>query len=325
MSEQAERERKVADCPFCTCPEVSGRWSVAEMMFGCADRFAYNECSACGSLYIDTVPAELARYYPSNYYSFKERKPTLRDRLRRARIGFAATREGMLGRILCALAGEPSASAWLNPLGLTRSSAIVDVGCGSGALLRDLRAAGYTHLTGIDPFLEKDMEADGVQIRKLALHEFTREVDVFMFHHSLEHMENPRETFRFCRSRLRDGGKLLVRIPVAGSWACREYREHWVQLDAPRHLAIPSVAGMRTLAEQTGFTLETTVFDSHALQFYGSLRNVPPRHCTQERKSEAAVFPTAMARVRKAQRRTERTGPRRCSLLHPSQELIVLA
>ena len=40
------------------------------MMFGTRERFAYFECSACGCLQIETVPADMARHYPDNYYSF---------------------------------------------------------------------------------------------------------------------------------------------------------------------------------------------------------------------------------------------------------------
>jgi len=63
------------------------------------------------------------------------------------------------------------------------------------------------------------------------------------------------------------GGKVLVRIPVANCYAWEQYGVDWYQIDAPRHLAIPSTRGMEILAERAGLHLDEVVFDSDELQF----------------------------------------------------------
>src|SRR5690606_1058621 len=69
---------------------------------------------------------------------------------------------------------------------------------------------------------------------------------------------------------IKPGGTILIRVPVAGSWAWHEYKTNWVQLDAPRHLFIPSDKGMQILAQDSGFNICNAVYDSTELQFWGS-------------------------------------------------------
>jgi hypothetical protein len=75
---------------------------------------------------------------------------------------------------------------------------------------------------------------------------------------------------RSCFEKLNPGGKLLVRTPVTDGEVWKSKREIWVQLDAPRHLIIPSISGFTTLAEKTGFQLDEVEFDSTAIQFWGT-------------------------------------------------------
>lgn len=58
--------------------------------------------------------------------------------------------------------------------------------------------------------------------------------------------------------------------PVAGTWAWQTYGINWVQLDAPRHLWIPSLAGMQHLVQRAGLSLQKIQFDSDRFQIIGS-------------------------------------------------------
>ena len=53
-----------------------------------------------------------------------------------------------------------------------------------------------------------------------------------------------------------------------------------MQLDAPRHLVLYSLAGLRRLAEAEGFGVELVAFDSTGFQFWGSelVRDGIPHH-----------------------------------------------
>src|SRR5712691_3375537 len=133
-----------------------------EMMFGLRDEFDYFECGACGCLQRVSSLDDLRAYYPSNYYSFAETQASPKTAgLRR----WAAERRNYaqlfgshgIWRWIAGLRPRPDVAA-LAPLladaGVRSFDArILDVGCGGGALLASMAAAGFRNLVGIDPFL----------------------------------------------------------------------------------------------------------------------------------------------------------------------------
>jgi SAM-dependent methyltransferase len=254
------------------CGNTAGNriYVAREMMLGTRVEFEYLECGSCGSLQIRQIPANLARFYPADYYSFQ--KPGALKRYLKARWSSQAfTRHGFLGATLKRIFGEnyPVISvARLNP---PKTARILDVGCGGGDLLQDLFSLGFRNLQGIDPFNKEDIELEGgVKIWKKELKSIEGPFDLVMLHHSFEHMDNPRELFHEANRILAPDGILLIRTPVANSFAWRTYNTDWVQLDAPRHLFIPSDKCMQMLAKEHGFALIDTVYDSTEFQFWGS-------------------------------------------------------
>lgn len=134
-------------------------------------------------------------------------------------------------------------------------SRILDVGCGYGELLRNMRWRGFRHLTGIDPFIGDSVSTDGLRIVRGELRDLDECFDFVMLHHSLEHMPNPLGALGEVGRLLRRGGAVLVRVPVAGTWAEQHYGVNWIGLDPPRHLFVPSRTGMNELARRAGFSV----------------------------------------------------------------------
>ncbi len=91
---------------------------------------------------------------------------------------------------------------------------------------------------------------------------------MIMLHHSFEHLENPRLAFTKIAEILNPGGRVLTRLPVTDALVWKKEREYWFQVDAPRHLFIPSVKGMEILGKSVGLTLEKLEFDSIGNQFW---------------------------------------------------------
>jgi SAM-dependent methyltransferase len=245
------------------------------MMNGTREEFDYVECSSCGTVQIAEVP-DLARFYPEDYYSLAV-QPTsniTRTRIRR----FAAPRiaDHYLGRgsILGRLAARRTnwvggffPPALRDPiLKLSKDSKILDFGCGSGQLLRDLACFGFTDLTGADAFIARDLEFLNVRILKRSIDEVEGEFDLVMLHHSFEHLPDPAGALSRIRMLTADTGTCLIRIPIAAE-AWKRYGVNWFQLDAPRHLFLFTEPAFRGLAKRAGFEVVNSVYDSDRMQF----------------------------------------------------------
>lgn len=262
------------ECQVCE-RQTSGQTIIAlEMMFGLRDSFRYLECDGCGCVQLVDAPADMATYYPANYYSFSaaplgEDRPLVRS-LKRRRTRHALGDRNPLGALLLQLRAVPLDMEMLRLVGARVTDRFLDVGCGGGGLLLAMAREGFESLTGVDPFIPETFERGGVRVVKETLAEHRGEYDVIMLHHAFEHMPDPRGTMARMQSLLAPGGRILVRIPVADSQAWRTYRENWVQLDAPRHLFLHTRRSMEVLAEQAGLELVRMDHDSRGFQFWGS-------------------------------------------------------
>lgn len=261
-------------CRVCGGVEGNTVYVARERMYGTGDEFEYVRCGTCGCQQIVTVPADLGKYYPADYYSYA---PTSMPGLRRAVTGlrnrsyFGRWRTITPGKLVAAALPHASLAA-VAKVKPRRDARILDVGCGYGELLMELRSMGFTRLTGVDPYTAATVEHDdGLVIRKISLAELLGEkFDVVMMHHVFEHMPDPLATLRTVAGLLADGGVCIIRIPVAHSWASRRYGPLWVQHDAPRHLFLHTEESMRRAAVQAQLAIADVVYDSSEVQIWGS-------------------------------------------------------
>lgn len=279
-------------CRICANAEANRSYRLTELMFGLSEAFEYFECGACGCLQIADIPGDMTKYYPGSYYSFlpspEDHAGRVRNLFTTVRNRYYLTHRGLFGRVLDRW--FPNETMRLIGLGNPASdSRILDVGCGSGALLHGMKNAGFDRVLGIDPFLSHDIRrANGLELRKLSIHEMAGEWDVIMFHHSFEHMHDPLEQLMAVSRLLSADGLCLIRIPTVSSYAWHAYKTSWVQLDPPRHFHLHSIQSMGILCAQAGLKCAMTVFDSDEFQFLGSeevARGIPM-------ESEGSYFKT---------------------------------
>ena len=287
-----------------------------EMMYGTRQPFDYFQCGRCGCLQIGTIPKNIGDFYRSDYYSlkqnhaafYKNRTKNFLNRLRDWATLFIAG-----GEHLPFMVKVPHIAASYRALrrvpGLSLSTRILDVGCGSGQLLYRLRNAGFRHLTGIDPFLAEDRHVDaGLSILKRSLATVEGEFDLILLNHSFEHVDDPLQTSREITKKLSDGGTALIRIPVADSAAWEEYNIDWFQLDAPRHLYLHTRASMKLVAQQANLQLFDLLYDSGPEQFVVSeryRRGLPMIPDPENSGLESEVFEVTPAQQRSYRKRAE--------------------
>jgi len=264
------------------CGNVSGNnfYLVREMQFGTRDEFNYCEWSNCGCLQLVNPPKGLSKYYPKEYFSFAAIKEKyIRRKMHIYRDRYAFGIKSLPGKLLFEKYGVPTYIGWMKNLGVNLNSKLMDVGCGAGKLLCRMGDMGFTELTGIDAFIEKDIHySNGVNIYKKSLEEITGSFDLIMMHHSLEHMKDQHGIFKKLSELLPSEKFLFIRIPTCSSFAWQTYRENWFALEAPRHFYNHSLKSIRLMADQYGFIIKKIEYDSRSIQLWGSeqyKRNIP--------------------------------------------------
>ncbi len=267
-----------ATCRICGNTTNNTWYEVKEMMLGTGDSFRYFQCGACNCLQLHTVPDEISRYYPDDYYSFKASpedgyKGRIKKYLQGLRHHSVITGKGLTGRLLKKLL--PNRHIELENFKyarLKKKDKILDVGSGNGLFTYLLKNAGFSNIKGIDPFLKQDIKyANGLHIQRISLFDLEETGwDAVMFNHSFEHLDSPQRYLERVNQILTPKGICIIRIPTVSSEAWETYKEHWVQLDAPRHYFLFSVKSMELLAERCGFGIKGTYYESTAFQFIGS-------------------------------------------------------
>jgi SAM-dependent methyltransferase len=151
-----------------------------------------------------------------------------------------------------------------------RNARWLDIGCGGGALLADLRAIGFGNLTGADPYMVKEREEPGFRLLKSDGVSLNERFDVVMMNHALEHVSDPGAVLRDIHSILAPGGVVLIRIPISASYQWRHYGGEWINLDAPRHMTLFSRMGFEAAAARAGWSVRRVTYDAGPRTLYAS-------------------------------------------------------
>lgn len=259
-------------CKVCDNKNSNQIFTASEKMFGYGGEFKYLLCGNCSSMQLMNPPINISQYYPSNYYSFNAKESSkLKIWMKYKRFEYSLYDKGFIGKLLQIYYKTPSLITWLRVLDLKKTDKIIDIGCGNGHLILDLYEMGYKNISGIDPYIKNDIiYHNQLTISKKDIFGLEGEYDLIMMHHSFEHLSDPFIAIAEIRKHLAEKGTLLIRIPVADSYAFKHYQADWVNLDAPRHFFIFSEAGMKILAKNYGYMIDRIIYDSDEFQFLGS-------------------------------------------------------
>jgi hypothetical protein len=245
------------------------------MRYGTRDEFDYFECATCGCIQIAAVPENLSEFYPLDYWvggtSPRRRISGIKRWAARSLSRYYLTGRGVMGRALAQKYPAAVFLEWASRAEVGLDSSILDIGCGGGDLLLNMWNNGFTQLAGVDPFIDKDVHyPGGPHLLKRDIFSLDGRYDLIMMHHSFEHVSDPSRTLSHVATLLNPQGCLLIRTPLAESYAWRAYGVDWVQLDPPRHLFVHTIRSVQEVAGQSGLVVREVCFDSDELQFVGS-------------------------------------------------------
>ena len=147
-----------------------------------------------------------------------------------------------------------SSVMWLDA---SRRGRLLDVGCGSGQFLANMRDLGW-EVMGVEP----DPEAARVAREKLGLEvcqgtlaesEFPQDsFDVVTMSHVIEHVPDPLGLLKECKGILKPGGRLVLVTPNIESLGARVFGEFWRGWEPPRHLFLFSPRTLSRCVESAG-------------------------------------------------------------------------
>ncbi|QIE58029.1 class I SAM-dependent methyltransferase [Rasiella rasia] len=270
-------------CRICGNSKDNTSYQAREMMFGLRETFNYFECSQCKCLQIAEFPEDMSAYYPENYYSFGaysgDKFLGFKGSIKKKQYQWSALGGATYRNTLGKLIGKKE-YAIFKELKVTKDTRILDVGCGNGRnFLYPLAEVGLKNLLGCDPFLANDLKyPNGLEIKKAEIFDIAGTWDIITYHHSFEHLPNPKQHFKKIVELLAPNGVCIIRIPTTSSYAWKHYRENWVQLDAPRHFFLYSEESMEILAQEAALDLYKIEDDATHFQFTGSekyMKDIP--------------------------------------------------
>lgn len=209
-------------------------------------------CRKCDLIFLNPRPTEVASsvyYENSGYLPFSS----------------AARSKSVLAQIYLLL--RTYNLAWKRKLieRLTRrdkssTKRLLDIGCGTGEFLSEMRNAGW-EVAG----LERNFEAARYARDRLGLNVISGTVeelaaiaerfDVIILWHVLEHLYHPRETMQHVARLLQDNGIAFIAVPNIGGVDAKIYGKYWVALDAPRHVQHFTLLTLQSMAATAGLRL----------------------------------------------------------------------
>lgn len=269
----AEELEEVDSCPYCgSTARTIAYENVQDWSFYCAPgKWTYWDCARCEALYLNPRPTEAsigkayARYYThsNNARSIVQQTKirvkneiychsvnvNLSPRLHISKwFGFAIKPFRMLVHIpfeLETLANLPKGK-------------LLDVGCGSGNMLNLAKQLGWD-VTGLEIDTNAVKAARGQALNVIEgdfrkLQQFTSKFECIICSHVLEHVHLPLELLALLLKALKPQGVLLLSLPNSKSYVRKQFGRNWRGLEAPRHVAIPTLENLIEYLNYLGCT-----------------------------------------------------------------------
>nr|UXE45420.1 hypothetical protein Hi04_10k_c4773_00035 [uncultured bacterium] len=247
----ARNHRENDSCIVCGSNSRSLLFRTRDRHYGIPGEFEIFRCDACSLVHLFPMPTEqeLISFYPEDYYAYQEvaRKKPWKQFVKKL-IGY---------------------NIHTNDPHFSRAGRVLDVGCGSGEFLLEMRKKGWD-VYGVEP---KVLGANighrtaGIHIAQGTLPCATAMFPDGMFdyvrsNHSFEHIRDPSTALAEMKRLLSPVGKLFIGVPNIASLNAKVFGRYWWYLGAPVHTFNYSVKTLSALLEKSGFRIERVRFNS---------------------------------------------------------------
>jgi methionine biosynthesis protein MetW len=224
--------------------------------------FTVVKCNNCGLIYTNPRPKQtiISEYYPEVYWDIKENEE----------VNFENKLKKVVHKSINKIYYQMKIPSQY-------SGKVLDIGCGDGKLLSNLKNTGW--------------ETYGVEISDLAV-EFARKkyglnifegvaedamfedefFDVIILSHVLEHLPDPKATLKEINRILKPNGLLIISIPNVNSFEAKHFKKYWTAWELPRHFYHFSNKTVETLLNKTGFNISKINYDTNPNIFLSSFK-----------------------------------------------------
>jgi SAM-dependent methyltransferase len=268
-----------------------------ELLYGTGEQFDYWLCQDCGCYQIVTIPEDMGRYYPPDYYSFA-----------RFRLGFHRT-----CRLMAAGVGNRLGLDLLRkdePLRpilsfLPRSGGrVVDIGAGNARVIRQLSLLSHK-CTAVDPYANPRGLRSGVRYLKCEADQVKGDFDLVMLFDSLEHMADPHRIMAAVSRLVRPDGVAILRIPVVPNNVFDAYGDSWLGLDPPRHFYTFTLKALELLAREHGLAVRKVSYDAQSWSLAAA------RACQEDKARSGPLSPDRFRGTEEDEQQTRRANQER--------------
>ncbi|HZU98459.1 MAG TPA: class I SAM-dependent methyltransferase [Planctomycetota bacterium] len=244
-----------------SCPVCGGAASRAFRARGVppGSEFFVVRCGSCGFGWTTPVlgDEEIGAFYPRAYYGARNvRFNPLMESLVRV---FRRRRASVIAR-------------------LAAPGRVLDVGCGRGLILENLRARGFeVSGTELSDAAATHARAAGIPVHVGPLETAPHaegSLGAVIFWHSLEHIRSPLEAVARARALLAPEGLLVVAVPNSDSLQARLTRSNWFHLDVPRHYVHFGTRSLLLALEKAGFQVRAVSHFALEQNPYGWLQSL---------------------------------------------------
>ncbi len=263
-------------CNVCASSKRDYLFNNFDRLHGFSGEFKINRCLGCGLVYISPRPKNIGSYYVKEYEPYilnpKDFHQSLTNNLMKA---YYSEARGILSwpKIqIYKLLYNPIPSEY-------KGKKILDIGCGNGMFLYNLKKFGKFHVYGIDTSsyvvdqAKTKLGLENISVGTLERNTYPDNFfDVITLNHVIEHLPNPKKNMVEINRILKKEGLLMIITPNSDSLGLIIFKKFWFALETPRHLNMFSAKTLSKLTDSIkDFKIEKIDYRISNLIFIKSL------------------------------------------------------